>query len=102
MMRGVFKICDEPRSTHEGACLRIYDEPESPNRGKGVCVCLCVCVRYMKNRNRHMRSAFKIYDDRGNAIGGGVLTTYDEPESPHEKACLRCMMKPDRQMTGHA
>ena len=47
--RGVFKICDEPRSPNEGACLgcvmnlngpiggggvlKIYHEPESPHEG---------------------------------------------------------------------
>ena len=29
-----------------------------------------------------------------------MLKIYDEPESPHERACLRCMMKLDRQMRG--
>ena len=31
VMRGVFKKCDEPRLPHEGAHVRIYDEPETPN-----------------------------------------------------------------------
>ena len=29
-----------------------------------------------------------------------MLKIYDEPESPHERACLRCMMKLDRQIEG--
>ena len=39
-----------------------------------------VCLRSMMNRNRHMRVRVqdKIY--------------YAEPESPHERACLRSMM----------
>ena len=39
----------------------VCDQPESPNEGE--------CLRYMLNRNRHMR--------------GGVLQTYDEPQSPN-------------------
>ena len=31
-------------------------------------------------------------------MGGSVLKIYDELESPHVKACLRCMMNLDRQM----
>ena len=35
----MFKIYDE--TAKEGACLRVYDEPESPNEG--------ACLRYMFN-----------------------------------------------------
>ena len=46
----MFKICDEPLSLNEGACLRytkIYDEPLPPHEG--------VCSRYMMNRNHQVR-----------------------------------------------
>ena len=29
-----------------------------------------------------------------------MLKIYDEPESQHERACLRCMMNLDRQIEG--
>ena len=61
------------------------------------------CLSCMMNRNHHMRSVLKIYYDGQEAPEeGGMLKIYYEPESPHEKACLRCMMKLFRQMRGHA
>ena len=29
-----------------------------------------------------------------------MFKIYDEPESPHERACLRCMMNRNRRMRG--
>ena len=33
-MRGQFKIIDGTESQIEGACLKIYDDPESPHEGR--------------------------------------------------------------------
>ena len=52
-MRRAFRIYDEPESPDRarGLCVcvfRIYDEPESPHEG--------ACLRYiMMNQNRHMK-----------------------------------------------
>ena len=37
-------------------------------------------------------SMFKIQDIRIVVDKGGMLKLYGEPESPHEGACLRCMV----------
>ena len=74
-MGGVVKIYDEPHRSgvfkvydSRKACLNIYDEPASPNRGP--------CLRSMI---------------AGIAKSGACLNIYDEPASPNRGACLRYM-----------
>ena len=44
---------------------------------------------------------FNIHDGNGITYEGAFCRhSYDEPESPNEAACFRCMMNRNRQMRG--
>ena len=49
----MLKICDEPESPHEKACLRSMIKLDRQMKGG--------CLRNMMNRSRCMRSVFKIH-----------------------------------------
>ena len=65
---GVFKVYDSRK-----ACLKIYDEPASPNRGAESPNEGHVYL-YMISRNRAMGGVFKIYDEPHRS---GVFKVYE-------------------------
>ncbi len=64
--------------------LKIYDEEEWATEGAGL--------RYMKNRIGQMM--------KRNRQTRGMFKTCDEPETPSQQACSRCMMNQIRETGG--